>query len=679
MSVLKCKMCGGDLEVTADSNVIECEYCGTQQTIPSADNEKKANLFNRANMLRMSCEFDKAAGVYESIVAEFAAESEAYWGLCLCKYGIEYVDDPVTKRKIPTCHRTSYESIFDDRNFKLALDYTDVVAEKLYREEAKEIDRIQKGILELASREEPYDIFICYKETAEDGNRTIDSTLAQDMYDALTAKGYKVFFARITLEDKLGRDYEPCIFSALNSAKIMLAVGTKYEHFNAVWVKNEWSRFLDLMKNDREKMLIPCYRDIDAYDMPPEFKNLQGQDMSKIGFMQDLIRGIGKIIPAPADAVVSNAPALVGTPANTATTESLLKRVNLFLEDNDFSSAKEYSNKVLDINPECADAYLGLLMCEFSLSSLEDLSRCSRDLKDSVNYAKLMRFADGKLKDKVMPYFEKADVTYKTSIYNEATEKMNRGTRKYYSDAVKTFERIRGWKDADTMIEKCHELIKDDVYAEACEYMKEDSYDGYKEAIKIFGDVVDWKDSAEKIEQCNKMIQKLIEEGNERARQEQISEITAKINDANTKRTAEMQALADLRGVKSFGMPGAYMALLVVGLALLILASLINGFTDLVGLTNGGSGFMGFFLVIGAIFAIVGSCAGILTKLSDHKIIALILNYFTVGIAGAVCTIIIFVQKMKERNAAIESQITLLQNYDTLVGNLQEQLKQYEK
>lgn len=35
-------------------------------------------------------------------------------------------------------------------------------------------------------------------------------------------------------------------------------------------------------------MLIPGYRDMDAYDLPEEFSHLQVQDMSKLGFMQDI-------------------------------------------------------------------------------------------------------------------------------------------------------------------------------------------------------------------------------------------------------------------------------------------------------------------------------------------------------------------------------------------------------
>ena len=179
MAILKCKMCGGDLNLIEGASTAECEFCGTMQTVPTADNEKKMTLFARANRLRAACEFDKAAGIYESIVAEFSEEAEAYWGLILCKYGIEYVDDPTTGKKIPTCHRSSFDCVLDDANFGLVMEYADATARKVYREEAKAIEELRKGIVEVSSREEPYDIFICYKETAPDGQRTLDSVLAQ--------------------------------------------------------------------------------------------------------------------------------------------------------------------------------------------------------------------------------------------------------------------------------------------------------------------------------------------------------------------------------------------------------------------------------------------------------------------------------------------------------------------
>lgn len=296
MALFKCKMCGGELELQPNSNIAECLYCGSKQTVPNADNDKKLRLYNRANQYRLDNEFEKAYNAYESIIAEKEDESEAYWGLVLSEYGVEYVEDPVTQKRIPTCHRTLVKSVTSNENYKLACKYADSESRMMYEDEAEALDSLQKKILTAASKEEPYDVFICYKETDANGDRTPDSVLAQEIYDELTKHGFRVFFSRISLEDKLGKDYEPCIYAALTSAKVMLMVTTDSEHCNAVWVKNEWKRFIDFMKNDSEKVLIPVYRDISPYALPDEFAKLQAQDMSKLGAVQDLVHGIKKIL-----------------------------------------------------------------------------------------------------------------------------------------------------------------------------------------------------------------------------------------------------------------------------------------------------------------------------------------------------------------------------------------------
>ncbi len=142
--------------------------------------------------LRFNCDFDQAASLYETIVAEFPDEAEAYWGLVLCKYGIEYVDDPATGKKIPTCHRTSFDNVMDDGNFEIVIKKADILARQVYLDEGQKIENLRKDILTVSSKEKPYDIFISYKEKDDNGERTIDSVLAQDIYDQLTAKGYRV-------------------------------------------------------------------------------------------------------------------------------------------------------------------------------------------------------------------------------------------------------------------------------------------------------------------------------------------------------------------------------------------------------------------------------------------------------------------------------------------------------
>ena len=448
MAVFKCKMCGGTLEVQEGMTVCECEYCGSVQTVPQLDDEKKINLFKRANRLRSACEFDKAASVYETIVADFPEEAEAYWGVLLCKFGIEYVDDPKTGKKIPTCHRSSFDSIIDDQDFEMVMEYSDSTSRAVYRDEAKTIEELRIGINEVSSKEEPYDIFICYKETDAMGERTIDSVIAQDVYDALVEKGYKVFFSRITLEDKLGQEYEPYIFSALNSAKIMLAFGTDYEYYNAVWVKNEWSRFLDLIEKGAKKTLIPCFKGIDAYDMPKEFARLQAQDMGKVGAIQDLLRGIGKIFGSKSGSRVN-----VMGGATSAEGSALTQRGDMALEDGDFEGAEGYFERALDTNPLDARAYLGKFLAFYGLTSLDDLEDKVCLLEDNKEYKRAEQFADPvlakQLKDvrdandlkiqrlRVLDVIRK--VTEKKAI-KESLQLLAQGTEESYNQALALFD-----------------------------------------------------------------------------------------------------------------------------------------------------------------------------------------------------------------------------------------------
>lgn len=404
MALFKCKMCGGALEITNNETVATCEYCGTQQTLPRLDDDRKANLYDRANHFRRNNEFDKAMGIYEQILNEDGTDAEAYWSLILCRYGIEYVEDPSSHKRIPTVNRAQFTSVFDDDNYKSALQYADGYQRSIYEDEAKVINEIQKGILAISQKEEPFDVFICYKESDSSGRRTPDSVLANDLYHQLTQEGFKVFFARITLEDKLGSAYEPYIFAALNSAKVMVVLGTKSEYFKAVWVRNEWSRYLALIKQGQKKMLIPAYKDMDPYDLPEEFSHLQAQDMGKLGFMQDLIRGIKKITQTetPQATIVKETVVTTGN-GNTA---PLLKRAFMFLEDGDWNSANEYCEKVLDIDPENAQAYLGKLMAELKVRKQENLKDCAEPFNGKNNYQKAVRFADDGLKAALAGYIE---------------------------------------------------------------------------------------------------------------------------------------------------------------------------------------------------------------------------------------------------------------------------------
>ncbi len=397
--IIKCKMCGGDIAFVPGATYGTCENCGRTSTIPQGDDEQKLNLFNRANHFRRQGEFDKAVAAYERILTQDDTDAEAHWGAVISRFGIEYVEDPGTGQRVPTCHRAQLTSILADEDYKAAVQYApDAESRRLYEEEAARIAEIQKRILAISQNEKPYDVFICYKETDEHGRRTHDSQWAQDVYYGLTEQGWKVFFSRITLEDKLGREYEPYIFAALQSARVMLVIGSKPEYFNAVWVRNEWSRYLALMAHDRKRLLIPCYRDMDPYDLPDELSNLQSQDMGKIGFMQDLIRGIRKVLegeknpeqPRVVQQVIQPAAVDAAAPG----VNSLMQRAFLFLEDGDFDSAAEYLDRVLDIDPKYAPAYAAKVCVTFGLRKEAALAETTFQYEDNPDWQKALRFAD---------------------------------------------------------------------------------------------------------------------------------------------------------------------------------------------------------------------------------------------------------------------------------------------
>ena len=515
MTLFKCKMCGGSLEIAADATTATCEYCGTQQTLPKLDDDRRANMYDRANHFRRNNEFDKAMGIFEQILNEDSTDAEAYWSLVLCRYGIEYVEDPASHKRIPTVNRAQFTSIFDDDNFKSALQYADSYQRSIYEAEAKTINEIQKGFLAISQKEEPFDVFICYKETDKNGRRTPDSVLANDLYHQLTQEGFKVFFARITLEDKLGSAYEPYIFAALNSAKVMVVLGTKPEYFNAVWVKNEWSRYLALIKNGAKKMLIPAYKDMDPYDLPDEFSHLQAQDMSKLGFMQDLIRGIKKIaqMDAPKQTVVKET---VVSSANTNATP-LLKRAFMFLEDGDWNRADEFCEQVLNIDPECAEAYLGKLMAELRVRQQEDLKNQEKPFDRMNNYQKVLRFGDDQLKATISGYIDHINTRNENArlanIYNRAKDTMSVATESAYIEAAHLFESISEYEDSATLAQACYEHAetarKDEILDIAKSKMRRNVVPGYESAIKLFESIPGWKDADEQIVVCQRKIEEI--------------------------------------------------------------------------------------------------------------------------------------------------------------------------
>ena len=81
--------------------------------------------------------------------------------------------------------------------------------------------------------------------------------------------------------------------------------------------------------------------------------------------------------------------------------QNLLKRAFMYLEDGNWKSADDYCERVLDIDHECAQAYLYKLMAELRVKKQEDLKDCAEPFNNHNNYQKVLRFADEKLRNEL--------------------------------------------------------------------------------------------------------------------------------------------------------------------------------------------------------------------------------------------------------------------------------------
>ena len=290
-----CNHCGGEYGYRNGRYI--CFSCGSYK--PEAlSNEEVTLLCTAFQKLRLA-DFDEAEQEFDDILQKYPKNPNGYWGRMMSRYGIKYEQD-FDGKMIPTCYATSIESVNNDKDYQQALRYADGESKIYYRQQAEYIERVRLEWVEKAKKEKPYDIFISYKDSdlAHGIERTKDSFAAQEIYIHLLEQGYRVFFSRESLRDKTGEKYEPYIFNALSTSKIMLVYGSSADYIKSTWVKNEWQRFAKKIA-DAEKhpksLLVAC-EGFSPSELPHVLSSRQCFDASRRTFFGDLDKCIERIM-----------------------------------------------------------------------------------------------------------------------------------------------------------------------------------------------------------------------------------------------------------------------------------------------------------------------------------------------------------------------------------------------
>lgn len=191
--------------------------------------------------------------------------------------------------------------------------------------------------------------------------------------------------------------------------------------------------------------------------------------------------------------------------------EPLIKRAFLFLEDGNWKSANEYCEKILDIDPEYAPAYLCKLMIEYRAKKPEYLSNLSVDFSRSGNYQKALRYGDETLKTELNGFYSQAKVNIENAAlrerYNAAASKMNTAkNQKEMTAAAVAFRQLGDFQNAASLAESCdrkaEELRKTEIYNSGLKEEAKGDEKSLRKAVKIFDSISDFKDSASRSQKC---------------------------------------------------------------------------------------------------------------------------------------------------------------------------------
>lgn len=472
MQGLECKMCGGKLAHIDD--VWVCDYCGATFEPERVDNageelrrvlddiaeEKVANLRRRlwdkmnekytdsveivrvAKEIRATLPDDFFASFCEVTNSGNAAEVNAF---------IDNIDEREQREFLEVIIKFMLKSLkaeyllslnnLIERAYKgIDLNKYEIVTNAL-AEEAKKVD---SGVYELNM---PRDCFLAYSSK--------DMNVVSELVAALEDQGISCFVAMRNLQHGRGavQNYQHALETAMDNCKVVVFVsGKNSRNLSCDAIRHELPY---IKRRDCER--VPAQYGNMPYDkIPSMYKKPRVEYRISVGegntaadkIVKDFFAGqeycysIDDVIQRVAEYLVGTSSVLnvrdiAAQPTRKRSSppdehegqgriNNYIRRIELFLKDRDFESAREYCEKVLDIDMESCDAYIYELCCDIKLSSKNELEDCCKKLNEFPNFQKALQFADEKQKKFLLQCYINAKKKYDIERCNETNKKQVR-------------------------------------------------------------------------------------------------------------------------------------------------------------------------------------------------------------------------------------------------------------
>ncbi len=382
---LVCGICGGIINPDESKTTGTCMGCGHISAYPKAD----VKILNRITYLRNNYRFDEAQKLATELTVKHAEDSEAFWALLLCEYGIQYVRNG--SLRFPVCRKDVSElvSLKESNSYKKAISYATEDNLRNYEDLSSALEDSINVSLNIMKQQKEYDVFILSPE-----NSTVDSDFDGDkIYLRFTANlGFSAFFGPECLKDMDPVEKAAQTLFALKHSKLLIApFRTTSDTYNG-YLNYSVDIFSEDIDEKNKKQMFPAFnsRELNFQQLPEKLVWCDDVfDVSQDDFMRELSEKIETILKPEVASIV---PDDIVT-ATVANKENLIKRAYMFLEDGEFETADSYFDKILDIDIEESRAYIGKLLAECRIRSEEDIKKLPQTVTDDKNFKKALRFA----------------------------------------------------------------------------------------------------------------------------------------------------------------------------------------------------------------------------------------------------------------------------------------------
>lgn len=193
----------------------------------------------------------------------------------------------------------------------------------------------------------------------------------------------------------------------------------------------------------------------------------------------------------------------------------LIKRAFIFAEDRNWQSADDYCERIFDINPEYAPAYLCKLLVEYRVTSPEFLAELSDDFSISGNCQKALRYGDNVMKSELEKYLAQAKSNSENRETQErfryAVTKMNHAVSQMdFDEAYQLFMQLGNYRNSAALAENCaeksEEKRKESVYYNAQWAEQENTEQSLIDAVSFYSSISGYMDSAQRAEMCQEKL-----------------------------------------------------------------------------------------------------------------------------------------------------------------------------